>query len=124
MILENKGRAFEISYDSKAFEIPVGKFEVAAELGQHILAATKGWSGVEIEALPTNSGVTPVEEETVVKEESVVEEEPAVEREPQKKDNKKNGIKMNSKVVINLFVLLSSSPCLVIVPHSKSRFVR
>lgn len=61
MILENKGEAFEMFYDNRPFQIPEGKFEVEAELGNHIIASTRTShvNIVVVEGNSTKPGIKP-----------------------------------------------------------------
>jgi len=86
MILENKKSAFEIGFDGKNFSIPEGKFEVAENLGRHILAVADKWEGAEVvlvSSAPKEAIVAEVKAEAPVEEpvsdelpEDLPEEEP------------------------------------------------
>ena len=77
MILENNGREFKIKWDNKEYDIPKGQFEVGAELGAHIISATKKWEGIEIKV------VSKATEEAVKPQDPVPTEAPAEEPAPE-----------------------------------------
>jgi hypothetical protein len=93
MILENRGEQFSVTFDGKDFKIPVGKFEVADKLGNHILFVGKKWNidlvlverktvdeikpeiKEEKEVVPAESLVAGSDEDSSIPEEEISEEE-------------------------------------------------
>jgi len=82
MILENKGEEFKMHFNAKEYTIPEGKFEVADNLGSHVIIIAKKWGKtVAIVSKTPDGGIVPEKKEEPVMpiKEEIVEEEAVVE---------------------------------------------
>ena len=77
MLIQNKGKAFDILFNGDEYHVPEGKFEVTESLGLHIQQKANEWD-MEVEIIdgaedrPTITQISPVQEPA--KEESAKEE--------------------------------------------------
>jgi len=87
MKIENKGEAFEVSFDSREFTVPDGVFEVTnKELANHIMTKVEEWSLDVIKLGDTRI-------ESIKKVEEVIKQEKKEVKEEVKEDKKETKTK-------------------------------
>ena len=91
MILINKGEEFKIHFNSKEYNVPVGKFEVTQELGAHIISKTQMWG----------KDVVIENKEKMKIEQTIIPEEKKTEEKKEDKKDLKEDVKTDESFLTN-----------------------